>query len=161
MRYMNHKEETLQLPSNANCQVTASRDHVPGSILCELTPWAGWTSLRHELVEPEATDSLTMMQVQNLFARMEVTSDRQTLFRFLSHADQHVMYPHVTLQTLCRHPAVLDAGHTRQGYIMENPCPSIVTLLLEKQHRLFAGRADPESSHHQSLAQKKRSSSGC
>ena len=95
------------------------------------------------------------MQVQNLFARMEVTSDRQTLFRFLSHADQHVMYPHVTLQTLCRHPAVLDAGHTRQGYIMENPCPSIVTLLLEKQHRLFAGRADPESSHHQSRAQKK------
>ena len=42
-----------------------------------------------------------MIQVQNLFARMEVTSDRQTLFRFLSHVDQHVVYLHVTLQTPC------------------------------------------------------------
>merc|ERR1719453_2400754 len=33
----------------------------------------------------DATGHADIVEVQNLFARMEVTSDRQTLFRFLTH----------------------------------------------------------------------------
>ena len=83
----------------------------------------GWVDITQAraVCEPEVTNSsLTMMQVQNLFARMEVTSDRQTLFRFLSPVDKHVVEPCICI-------SVLVTGFTRQGYIMENPCPSVVT----------------------------------